>query len=358
MAEPIQIRESQIEDVLASFPHIAQRVLGLDAPPQLMARQMIIPSGRLDLLYATGEVLTLVELKVEDAKAEFITQVKGYANDLQELQQDAKLVSAPVTVILLCPAFNANVGAACEGAGVRAVTYSPNEVLGEFFRSLRPLAEMIALRPTDLGLWNIHLIHRALYALESANTARAIAPLIKLSEKTVATHLRLALELKLVEREDSHFNLSHLGCDYVNARNPDMPVDHLSEAQADVLRAFIVNDPFASATVFGIYSMVEVVFILARNSYPVSRELVISHFREATGKLFEWSEEKTAFHGTRMYSNYGIELGLLGRSGDSLYLTPDGIRFILLLQLHKSLKMIDVVGLGVAPKTMDGRTTW
>jgi hypothetical protein len=47
-----------------------------------------------------------------------------------------------------------------------------------------------------------------------------------------------------------------------------------------------------------------------------------------------------------MYSNYAIELGLLGRSGDTFYLTPDGIRFILLLQLHKSLKMIDVVGPG------------
>ncbi len=125
-----------------------------------------------------------------------------------------------------------------------------------------------------------------------------------------------------------------------------MPPNNLSEAQAAVLRGFIVKDPFASATIFGIFSMVEVIFNLARNSYPVSRKLVISHFREAAGKLFEWSEAKTAYHGTRMYSNYAIALGLLGRSGDSLYLTPDGIRFILLLQLHKSLKMIDVVGLG------------
>jgi hypothetical protein len=59
-----------------------------------------------------------------------------------------------------------------------------------------------------------------------------------------------------------------------------------------------------------------------------------------------------------MYSNYAAELGLLGKSGESLYLTPDGIRFILLLHLHKSLKMIDVVGLGRAPEDIDRRSTW
>ena len=346
MAETILIRESQIEDVLASFPQIAQRALGLDAPPQLIARQMIVPSGRLDLLYATGRTLTLVELKVEDAKPEFVAQVQHYIEDLEHLQAQARLVSVPISPVLLCPTFRRDAVRACNKAGVRAATYSPNEVLEEFFRSLRPLADMIALRPTDLGLWNIHLIHRALYELESASTARAIAPRIGLSDKTVANHLRLALQLKLVERSRGRFKLSGLGLEYANARNPDMPPSHMTEAQAAVLRSFIVKDPFASATIFGIYSMVEVVFTLARNSYPVSRKLVVSHFRLATGKLFEWTEDKTAYHGTRMYSNYAIELGLLGRAGDFLYLTPDGIRFLLLLQLHKSLKMIDVVGPG------------
>ena len=341
----ILVRESQIEDVLASFPHIAQHVLGLDEAPQLIARQMTVRSGRLDLLYATGQTFTLVELKVEDARLGFITQIRDYVADLEELQSKGKLVAAPISPALLCPTFRGDVERACDEAGVRAVTYSPDEVLSEFFRSLRPLAELIALRPTDLGLWNIHLIHRALYALESASTARALAPEIGLSEKTVANHFRLALELNLVDRDVSRFTLSDLGSEYVYARNPDMPPDHLSEEQAAVLRGFIVKDPFATATIFGIYSMVEVVFNLARNGYPVPYARVISHFREATGKLFDWSRDKTAYHGTHMYSNYAIELGLLGKSGDSLYLTPDGIRFILLLQLHKSLKMIDVVGL-------------
>ena len=340
-----QVRESQIEDVLASFPRIAQRVLGLDEAPQLVARQMNIPSGRLDLLYATGRTLTLVELKVEDAKPEFVAQVQRYVADLEELQAQAKLLAAPISPVLLCPTFRRDAVRACNDAGVRPMTYSPDEVLTEFFRSLTPLAELIQLRPTDLGLWNIHLIHRALYALEFTDTSDSIGERIQLSKKTVGNHLRLALQLKLVERDGHQFGLSRLGRDYLEARNPDMPPDYLSEQQASVLRGFIVKDPFASPTIFGIYSMVEVVFNLARNGYPVPYELVIPHFRAATGKLFDWSQEKTAYHGTHMYSNYAAELGLLGRSGDALYLTPDGIRFILLLQLHKSLKMIDIVGL-------------
>ena len=348
MAASAVVRESQIEDVLASFPHIAQRTLGLSEPPQLVARQMIVPSGRLDLLYATGQTLTLVELKVEEATPEFVAQIQRYLKDLKGLQAQAKLVAAPIDPVLLCPAFRRDAIRACAAAGVQALTYSPEDVLAEFFRSMRPLAELIELRPTDLGLWSIHLVHRALYELSSAKTAKAIAPRIGLSDKTVANHLRLALQLKLVEREGNRFGLSDLGREYVDARDLDMPPAHLSEAQAAVLRGFIVRDPFASATIFGIFSMVEVIFNLARNSYPVPRELATSHFREVTGKLFDWSAKKTAYNGTRMYSNYAIELGLLGRSGDALYLTPDGIRFILLLQLHKSLKMIDVVGLGRA----------
>src|SRR3972149_11354705 len=107
MAEPILIRESQVEDVLASFPHIAQRVLELDELPQLIARQMPVASGRLDLLYATGQTLTLIELKVEEAREEFITQVLHYLSDLQEFQAQRKLVAAPINPVLLCPVFSA-----------------------------------------------------------------------------------------------------------------------------------------------------------------------------------------------------------------------------------------------------------
>jgi len=38
-------------------------------------------------------------------------------------------------------------------------------------------------------------------------------------------------------------------------------------------------------------------------------------------------------------------LGLIGRIGDKFYITPDGVKFILLLQLHKSIKIVDALGI-------------
>lgn len=46
-----------------------------------------------------------------------------------------------------------------------------------------------------------------------------------------------------------------------------------------------------------------------------------------------------------MYSNYATELGLIGKIARQFYLTPVGIRFILLLQLHKAIKIVDALGL-------------
>ena len=91
--------------------------------------------------------------------------------------------------------------------------------------------------------------------------------------------------------------------------------------------------------------MVETVFTLSKNTYPVPLDMVMNYFRESSGKHFEWSTEKTILDGSKMYTNYAIELGLIGRIGDKFYITPDGIRFILLLQLHKTIKVIDALGI-------------
>jgi len=71
----------------------------------------------------------------------------------------------------------------------------------------------------------------------------------------------------------------------------------------------------------------------------------MNYFRESSGKHFDWSTEKTTLDGSKMYSNYATELGLIGRIGEKLYITPDGIRFVLLLQLHKAIKMVDALGI-------------
>ena len=47
----MDIRETQIEDILVSAPVLTKKILNLDDEPRLIGRQILIPSGRLDLLY-------------------------------------------------------------------------------------------------------------------------------------------------------------------------------------------------------------------------------------------------------------------------------------------------------------------
>jgi hypothetical protein len=338
------VRESQIEDILATYTDLAQRVLGTPEPVSLLARQMDVPSGRLDLLYVSGQQLLVVELKVEDATPTFVAQVAGYAADLRAMQDEGRLASGPVLAVLLCPSFDDETRRICGECNVQPIEYAPEEVLTEFFRRLRALSKFIELRPSDHGIWNIHLIHRALYRLHRGPASpKEIADELSLVPGTVSNQLRFAAELGLTEHAGRLHQLTALGARYIEERDTDLPWTHLSDAQAAVLREAIVKNPFASPVVFGIYSLVETVFNLARNTYPVDQKLVIANFRAATGKLFDWAADKSAYHGTHMYSNYGVELGLLGRTGDSLYLTPAGLRFILLLQLHRSLQLIDAM---------------
>jgi hypothetical protein len=338
------VRESQVEDILATYTDLAQRILGTPEPTRLLARQMDVPSGRLDLLYVSGQQLLVVELKVEGATPTFVAQAAGYAADLRAMQDEGSLASGPVVAILLCPSFDDETRQMCAESNVQSVEYAPEEVLSEFFRRLKALSKFIELRPSDHGIWNIHVIHRTLYRLHAAAASpRDIADELDLTPSTVSNQLRFAGELGLTEHTGRVHQLTALGTLYVEERDADLPWTHLSDRQAAVLREAIVKNPFSSPVVFGIYSLVETVFNLARNTYPVDRKRVIANFRDTTGKLFDWAADKSAYHGTRMYSNYGIELGLLGRTGDSLYLTPVGLRFILLLQLHRSLQLIDAM---------------
>lgn len=341
------VHESQIEDILARFPMIAKSTLRSAENLRLIVRQMPLPSGRLDLLFASGPSLLLVELKVEAAVENFVWQIKRYEKDLLELQSRGELIQAPIRPILLAPSFSIAVLNSCAQQGVTAIRYSPDEVLVKFFNELTSLQQFLYLKPKDYGLWNRHLTHRVLYALAGGvSNPSDIAFLANLSRRSVMNHLRFAVDMHLAERKGRLFGLSELGAKYVEARTSDMPPSEVSEAQLATLRNYIAKNPFSSPVFFGIYASVDTVFVLARNTYPVTDELMADYFKKTAGKLYDWKSDTSTYHGLRMYSNYAIELGLLGRLGRSLFLTPDGLRFILLLNLHKSIQMIDALDLG------------
>lgn len=335
------VRESQVEDVLATYPQITQKVLGIDNELSLLARQKILESGRLDLLFASEDKLLLLELKVENFKREFIGQVVAYRSDLSSLQTSGMLLGGLIETFLLCPMFTSGDLNLCKSHNIIAIEYSPAEVLQEFFAHLKTSSPFFTLKPVDSGLWNIHLINRVIYALVETSDIGEVAAETDLSIRTVGNHLRFAEQLHLVRRDSKKVFLTTLGKQYVINRNQSLSTDIVTDEQAKIIQDFILENPFASPTIFGIYQIVETTFNLARNVYPVPQDMVMSHFRDASGKRFEWATEKSVYHGTRMYSNYAVELGLLAKVGDKLLVTPNGIRFVLLLQLHKGIRMVN-----------------
>jgi len=341
----ITIRESQIEDILATYPDITREILGTQDELSLLSRQKVLPSeNKLDLLFACGIKLVLIELKVEAFRDEFIRQINGYRDELINLQTNNKLVNGEIIAYLLCPSFGTEQKQMCLDKDVQPIEYSPELVLESFFARLRSFANFITLKPADHGLWNLHLLNRLLYALPKVSTKRTLASEISLSYSTISSYLQFAQELCLVKQEDKReYVLTDLGKQYVWSKMPEAPDDYIAEEQIRLIQEFIINDPFATPAIFGIYTIVDVIFTLSKNVYPVPIDLVITNFRDSSGKSFQWVSKKAALDAVKMYSNYAIELGLLGRIGDKFYLTPNGVRFILLLQLHKAIKMVDAL---------------
>jgi hypothetical protein len=194
-----------------------------------------------------------------------------------------------------------------------------------------------------MGVWRIGLTNESLALVADMAHPRQIANARGCSSKTVSNQLRLAEEVGLVRISRKGAELSSFGADFVKSRDAAAPADILSVEQAKLLRRFILSNPFFSGLTFGILTIVACVFELSKNTYPVPRNLLARHFINAAGLHFRWSKDKAINKGVRMYSNYAIELGLLGRVGNTYFVTPSGLQFVLLLNMHKSLKFIETI---------------
>ena len=241
------VRESQVEDVLATYPDIAKEILGIKEELTLLARQKILPSGeKIDLLFVADSRIKLVELKVEKCKPEFIHQVKSYTDELIKLQSANKFIAGDVDAFLVSPEFSVEQEKLCKEFGVIPCEYQPQKVLDAFFFRLKEFANFITLKPADHGLWQLHLLNRLLYALSEKKIRKELAEETGLSVSTVGSYLRLAEDLHLIETTNNKkYQLTDLGKKYVWSRDIKGPVEFISDEQSRVLQDFIIKDPFA-----------------------------------------------------------------------------------------------------------------
>ena len=62
---------------------------------------------------------------------------------------------------------------------------------------------------------------------------------------------------------------------------------------------------------------------------------------QSVGKEKTWKSKKARNTATYIFSNYAVELGLVSKIDNSFYINPIGLRSILLLQLKRSIKLIE-----------------
>lgn len=323
-----------------------KQTFGLQHEPQLIGRQIAVPSGRLDMLYTYQNDLMLIELKVATFQKKYVNQVLSYKGDLIESQKRGNLMNGKIIPFLLMPYAKPNHKEEIEAHGVLLQEYDPEQILNYFYsKTFKPITFFTQTKPIDIGIWNIHLINKIIYHIKDINSIGKLLAVVGGSPKTLYNKIRFSSELGLVNwsKNGDYIDLTNLGKEYVNAKDVLMH-DTLSEKQAMLIKTYVMKNPYASCVNLGIASIVECVFSLSKTFYPVPVERIEKYFCIYSGKDLDWQTDRAKMYGARMYSNYAIELGLLGRNETSYYITPEGFKFVIQMQLQKSLKMMDFLG--------------
>jgi hypothetical protein len=339
----MEIRETQIEDILITSSALMKETLKLEEEPRLIGRQIIVPSGKLDMLYAYQKDLFLIELKIAAFQKKFIQQVIGYKRDLQQFQKQGKLIQGDIQAFLLLPEINSTNKKEAESEGIICEEYDPEVILSYFYsEKLRPITSFAENKPIDIGIWNIHLINKFIYFLKDTNSIRELQNIVGGSPKSLYNKVKFAYELGLLiwSSKDDHIALSETGQQYIAVKD-EFYEEALSEGQAKILKEQVIENPYYSSVTLGIASMVECVFSLSKTSYPVPLSQLEYFFTVYSGKIHDWQTKKAQKHGSKMYSNYAVDLGLMAKSDNNVYLTPGGFKFVIQLQLYKSLKLMN-----------------
>lgn len=338
-----KIKESEVEEALVADLRILKALLGLNVEPKLIARQLRLGSdSRLDLLLTGGNQLILIELKVTRFYSTFIEQISRYKKAIEQLQSQNELPLGNTVLYLLVTDYLPSQLNECLLNNISLIRYSPEAILNTYYQHFLKSTYFLRIKPKDYGVFSLGAINRTLIELLNGEmTEKSISTKTNLSIHTTHLHLQTASELGLVRRRNNNYFLTDLGDEYVSARNLGRLQDQISDEQAELLRRYVARFPFASSVVFGIYAIVESTLLLARNSYPVEFNSLIESFMIVSGKVLEWKRKRSKTTATYTFLNFAISLGLLGKIGNKIVITPSGFRFILMLQLHKSIEMID-----------------
>ena len=146
----------------------------------------------------------------------------------------------------------------------------------------------------------------------------------------------------LIKKDDQkRIKLTKLGKIYIQADNSGHK--DITELQAEVIRDWIINNPFKSKVVNGIYNLVESALELMRNDEQVPDLDFANYFALKSGKFYEWKDEGTKKSQFSNYRNLSKELGLIKTFDNRIYITPLGYKFIIQLQVNRVREMVNLL---------------
>jgi len=338
--EPLDISERVIEDVLIADKSIIAGILEIDpADLDLLARQKIVVSGKIDMLFIHRDEIILIELKVTPFYNAIIQQINEYYEDLVNLQNQNRLVKSPIRKVILVTDCQFKDEDLCKSESIDIITYKPKDVLSSYYENFKEVSYFLKVQPGDFGVTRLGLFKSTLNKISEGIKLNDVAKLENRSIKTIRNRVSVAMRLNLVAKHREEYYLTEMG-EVFNSYSDEVD-DRLSIEQSDLLQAFIRENPFYSSITYTILGLIESVFILAKNYHPVPEDQVKEHFVQSVGKISTWAREKSKSTATYIFSNYAIELNFLTRLNNHLFLAPAGINAILLLQLHRSIKLIE-----------------
>ena len=335
------ISEKIIEDILISDKSILSEILSLNfSDLSLIARQKIVSSGKLDMLYLHKDEMLLIELKVVPFYKEVITQINNYEIDLMALQNQNKLIKSRIRKIIVVTGAKENDYFVCKQNKIDLIVYKAEIILTKYYENFKELSSFLKIQSGDYGVTRIGLIKNTLSYFGQGISLNEICNLENKSEKTIRNKISIAQLLNLVSKFKNTFFLTELGTQFVDL-GENIVDDRLNQQQIELLSNFLKENPFYSSVTYTVFSLIESVFFLSKNSYPVAKQAVKDYFVKSVGKTETWRADKSKETATYIFSNYACELEFLVRVNNEYYITPKGIQAILLLQLNRSIKLIE-----------------
>ena len=218
--------------------------------------------------------------------------------------------------------------------------YKPEVILSRYYENFKELSSFLKIQSGDFGVVRLGLLKNTLFHLGEGLSIKEICRLEVKSEKTIRNKFSVAYHLNLVSKFKSNFFLTDLGSSFVEL-DDKISDDRLNQNQIDLISDFINENPFYSPITYTIYSLIESVFILSKTSYPVPKDSLKDYFVKSVGKGSTWRMPRARETATYIFSNYASELEYLVKVNNEFFLTPKGIQAILLLQLNRSIKLIE-----------------